>query len=81
MIPILRGGGAMAYSRYLLIKRWKEAGAPPEIRNLRPGARVKLKSGGFYLVERVGIGRVLLEKRGWVAWQEIEISAKGTARA
>ena len=71
----------MAYSRYLLIRKWQKEGAPPEIRNLRPGTQVLLKSGGTYLVERVGIGKVLLEKRGWVAWQEIDISVKGRTRA
>ena len=63
----------MTYSRYLLIKRWKEAGAPAEIRSLRNGAQVGLVSGSLDEVERVGIGCVLLKNSGWVDWHEIDI--------
>ena len=68
----------MTYGKYLLIKRWKEAGAPESIRRLKPGTRVKLVSSGIDTVKRVGIGKVLLVERGWVDWREIELqSAKG----
>ena len=66
----------MVYNRYLLIRRWKEIGAPESIKKLESGAKVKLVDGNTFMVDRVGIDRVLLVDKGWVDWREIEQSIR-----
>ena len=63
------------YNRYLLIKRWTRNTPPEYIRHLARGAEIKLLSGETHIVDHVGIGRVLLENKGWVDWQEIDLSS------
>ena len=57
---------------YLLIKRWQKDTPPKSIRLLPPGSVVRLKSGEQARVHHVGVGRVLLEERGWVDWRQID---------
>ena len=65
-------GGTAVNSRYLLIKRWQEDTPPKSIRLLPPGSVVRLKTGEQARVHHVGVGRVLLEDRGWIDWRLID---------
>jgi len=68
----------MPYNRYLLIKRWQLESPPKFIRQLAPGAKIKLLTGETATVDHVGIGKVLLDNYGWIDWQKIELpSAEG----
>ena len=59
--------------RYLLIKRWKAEAPPKSIRLLPAGTVIRLKSGELDRVDHVGVGKVLLEGRGWVDWRLIDV--------
>ena len=65
------------HNRYLLIRRWQLDVPPKDIRQLKPGSRVRLVSGEEFTVDHVGIHRVLLDNLGWVDWREIDLSAEG----
>ena len=67
----------MRSNHYLLIKRWKSEGTPEEIRRLRPGSVLRLKSGEQRTVVRVGIGKILLEGHGWIDWRDVEVPTQG----
>lgn len=67
------GVSLVSYNRYLLIERWKRDRIPDRLRRLSPGTKVVVKGLGVRKIERVGIGKILVEGEGWFHWRDVNV--------